>query len=144
MAFLHDHPDFDDLLQIVARDRRLTAGIVEKDYWVTHVLWSLHQQGFEVWFKGGTSLSKGFGIIRRFSEDLDVKLGQGSSAGLPAVSDWTREGVRVTERRRAYFEALLGLLDVPGASVSLLEETVDRSWRNAGLRVSSRDATSAT
>jgi predicted nucleotidyltransferase component of viral defense system len=36
-------------------------------------LWALHTQGLEVWFKGGTSLSKGVGLIERFSEDIDLK-----------------------------------------------------------------------
>jgi predicted nucleotidyltransferase component of viral defense system len=59
MSFVHDDPEFDSLLRIVAEKRRLGVGLVEKDYWVTHRLWSLHAQGFEVWFKGGTSLSRG-------------------------------------------------------------------------------------
>ena len=73
MTFVHDDADFDALLQIVAQTRGLGVALVEKDYWVTHTLWALHAQGFEVWFKGGTSLSKGFGLIERFSEDLDLK-----------------------------------------------------------------------
>lgn len=80
MSFVHDDPEFDDLLRIVAGRRGLAVGLVEKDYWVTHVLWSLHEFGLEVWFKGGTSLSKGFGLIERFSEDLDLKLEPGSAA----------------------------------------------------------------
>ena len=72
MTFLHDDPGFEDLLQIVAAKRSLSTGLVEKDHWVTHTLWALHQLGLEVWFKGGTSLSKGFGLIERFSEDLDL------------------------------------------------------------------------
>lgn len=52
MTFIHDDPDFEALLQIVANDRRLNIALVEKDYWVTHTLWALHAQGFEVWFKG--------------------------------------------------------------------------------------------
>lgn len=68
MSFVHDDPDFPDLLRIVAERRGLGVALVEKDYWVTHTLWALHAQGFEVWFKGGTSLSKGFGLIERFSE----------------------------------------------------------------------------
>ncbi len=67
MSFLHDDPEFADLLRIVARDRGLAASLVEKDYWVTHALWALHETGLEISFKGGTSLSKGFGIIQRFS-----------------------------------------------------------------------------
>lgn len=41
--------------------------MVEKDYWVTHALLALHQQGFDIWFKGGTLLSKGFGLIALLS-----------------------------------------------------------------------------
>lgn len=37
-----------------------------------HVLWGLQAQGFAFELKGGTSLSKGFGVIHRFSEDIDI------------------------------------------------------------------------
>ena len=40
-------------------------------------MWALHQTGLALWFKGGTSLSKGFGIIERFSEDLDLMVQHG-------------------------------------------------------------------
>jgi predicted nucleotidyltransferase component of viral defense system len=73
MNFIHESPDWGDLLQIVARSMDRDIGMVEKDYWVTHTLWALHEQGFDVWFKGGTSLSKGFGLIERFSEDVDTR-----------------------------------------------------------------------
>jgi predicted nucleotidyltransferase component of viral defense system len=59
MNFIHDDPEFVDLVQIVAAARRMAPGLVEKDHWVTHALWSLHEAGLDVWFKGGTSLSKG-------------------------------------------------------------------------------------
>jgi len=75
--FVHQDPEFPDLLRIVAGARRIPVALVEKDYWVTHTLWALHDLGIECWFKGGTSLSKGFGLIQRFSEDLDLKLGGG-------------------------------------------------------------------
>ncbi|MEN9802565.1 MAG: hypothetical protein RLZ37_1690 [Actinomycetota bacterium] len=49
---------------------------VMKDFWVTEVLRGLvsaaSDTGLEVYFKGGTSLSKAFGIIERFSEDVDI------------------------------------------------------------------------
>lgn len=48
--------------------------IVEKDYWLMHCLWGIQQQGFRFELKGGTSLSKGFGIIERFSEDIDIQI----------------------------------------------------------------------
>lgn len=72
MSFIHDDRDFRQLLNLVTEERRIAPALVEKDYWVTHCMWALHQTGLEVWFKGGTSLSKGYGIIERFSEDLDA------------------------------------------------------------------------
>ena len=46
---------------------------IEKDWWVTVTLKALFQTDCRdsLIFKGGTSLSKGFGIIERFSEDND-------------------------------------------------------------------------
>jgi|AutmiccommunBRH5_1029478.scaffolds.fasta_scaffold09000_4 hypothetical protein len=133
--FVHEDRDFDDLLRIVADEHGLAVGLVEKDYWVTHALWALLHQGFDTWFKGGTSLSKGFGLIERFSEDLDLKVSPGRVVALPEVSDWTREGARVTAERRLYFEALATMLEVPGGEPSLDEALADRSWRSAGIRV---------
>lgn len=53
-----------------------SAAIIEKDFWVC---WSLKRlfglpkgASATLVFKGGTSLSKGFGAIRRFSEDIDL------------------------------------------------------------------------
>jgi len=51
-----------------------SAVMVEKDYWICHALWALEGSGAEFWFKGGTSLAKGFRLIPRFSEDLDLVL----------------------------------------------------------------------
>ena len=64
--FLHERRDFDQLLAVVANERALDPMLVEKDYWIMHSLWGLQAQGFVFELKGGTSLSKGFGIIHRF------------------------------------------------------------------------------
>ena len=135
MPLVHDDPDFDHLLRIVAARRGLAVGLVEKDYWVTHVLWSLHDRGFEVWFKGGTSLSKGFGLIERFSEDLDLKIEPGHVADLPLVTDWHRESRRATDQRRAYFEALPDLLRVPGADAGLALGADGTRWTGANIEL---------
>ena len=44
--FLHGRRDFDQLLSIVANDRKLDSILVEKDYWIMHSLWGLQAQGF--------------------------------------------------------------------------------------------------
>ncbi|WP_244481909.1 nucleotidyl transferase AbiEii/AbiGii toxin family protein [Bradyrhizobium pachyrhizi] len=70
--FLHNHPQFGDLIRIVAEEKGIDPALVEKDYWIMHCLHGLQQFGFTFQLKGGTSLSKGHGIIGRFSEDIDI------------------------------------------------------------------------
>ena len=135
MSFIHEDRGFNDLLRIVAKRHGLAVGLVEKDYWVTHVLWAIHNQGFDVWFKGGTSLSKGFDLIKRFSEDLDLKIEPGSASTLPLVTDWTRESTRATRQRRSYFETLADLLQVAGAEILLSVPDNERRWTSANLHV---------
>ena len=47
---------------------------VEKDYWITKMLQEIARSEFadRAYFKGGTSLSKAYNLIERFSEDLDL------------------------------------------------------------------------
>ena len=46
--------------------------IIEKDLWVCWILEQLFSLQINMAFKGGTSLSKVFGLIKRFSEDCDI------------------------------------------------------------------------
>ncbi len=65
------------LFQETAAERGMSAAVVEKDFWVCWVLrliFSDPQWGTRIVFKGGTSLSKVFGLIERFSEDVDLIL----------------------------------------------------------------------
>ena len=102
-----------------------SAALVEKDYWVTHTLWALQQSGLSIWFKGGTSLSKGFSLIERFSEDIDVQLEHGTSSGLPKVSSWNSASKTATAARAAFFRSLPDHVGVPGARMALDEENFD-------------------
>jgi hypothetical protein len=78
---------FQTILAASSRDRRdLFVGAgnrlgtaeqnIEKDFWVCWVLDALFNRlaagGPRLLFKGGTSLSKGYGLIERFSEDIDI------------------------------------------------------------------------
>jgi hypothetical protein len=65
--------EFGPTLDIVAERLDISATAVEKDYWVSEVLRTLVATFPDDFiFKGGTSLSKAYGIIERFSEDIDV------------------------------------------------------------------------
>lgn len=75
---LFEHPDFEQAIIRAAeyfRPRGLREAIIEKDYFVTEALRIIEQEaGSKVIFKGGTNLSKGWGLIERFSEDIDIFL----------------------------------------------------------------------
>lgn len=73
MARFRDSAEFGPTLDAAAERLGISSTAVEKDYWVSEVLRSLaaeFQNAFV--FKGGTSLSKGYRIVERFSEDVDV------------------------------------------------------------------------
>lgn len=62
-------------LDEVSRQLGIAPAIVEKDYWVCRTLdalFNLPELSDHLVFKGGTSLSKAYGLIERFSEDVDV------------------------------------------------------------------------
>ncbi len=75
---LFEHPDFDQAVLRAAehfRGQGLRPAIIEKDYYVTETLRIIAATaGDKVIFKGGTSLSKGWNLIQRFSEDIDLFL----------------------------------------------------------------------
>ena len=72
--FLHNHPQFPELIRIVAQQRGIDPALVEKDYWIMHCLYGLQKLNMKFEQKGGTSLSKGYKIISRFSEDIDIRV----------------------------------------------------------------------
>ncbi len=84
---LFEHPDFEQAIIQTAehfRGRGLRLAIIEKDYFVTEALRIIATVAKEkVIFKGGTSLSKGWNLIQRFSEDIDIFLDP--SAFAPAL-----------------------------------------------------------
>lgn len=67
--------EFEALRDATAERLAVAPGAIEKDYWATEVLRSAcaHDHGVDgVVFKGGTSLSKAYRLIERFSEDVDL------------------------------------------------------------------------
>lgn len=67
---------FSDTIRAASQSLNINDVFIEKDYWITLVLNQLSKTKFanETVFKGGTSLSKGFGLINRFSEDVDIAI----------------------------------------------------------------------
>jgi hypothetical protein len=75
MRTLDTHTDFEQLVRITADNLGILPALVLKDYWVTRILRAIASDETlcrHVIFKGGTSLSKGWRLIDRFSEDIDL------------------------------------------------------------------------
>jgi predicted nucleotidyltransferase component of viral defense system len=68
--------DFVDLIRITSDYQGLDPTIIEKDYWITNALYNLSKSEYKgiVVFKGGTSLTKCYEDLHRFSEDIDIAL----------------------------------------------------------------------
>jgi len=132
--FLHDRRDFDELLAVVADNLGLDPMLVEKDYWIMHALWGLQAQGFMFELKGGTSMSKGFGVIHRFSEDIDIRID-------PPIDMDVKTGANQDKpahiaSRKAYYDELARRISIPGI-VSIERDTFfdDQKMRSAGIRL---------
>lgn len=72
---LHQDKDaFQALLSDISRRTKIRSDIVEKDYYLTLLLWELSQRQWDLpaYFKGGTALYKAIGRVKRFSEDIDL------------------------------------------------------------------------
>jgi hypothetical protein len=112
------NPGFSEFLKAKPQDRRdLFLGAaarlgtpeynVEKDFWVTwmlDVLFNGLPAGHpRVLFKGGTSLSKAYGLISRFSEDIDITVFRedlGQAASVPELEAMSRK------KRQARLDAI--------------------------------------
>ena len=71
--YLHNDKElFNDIVALTAERIGQAQDIVEKDYYVTIILKKLSTCEYPICFKGGTSLSKAYGVIDRFSEDIDI------------------------------------------------------------------------
>ena len=87
------------LVEDVASRLDADAGLVEKDWHVVRaigVLAAFDHGEVRPAFSGGTSLSKGWGLIKRFSEDIDFKV------SVPAASSRSKE----RNIRRGYRERI--------------------------------------
>ena len=134
-SYLHDDPDFNILINTIARDMDIPPTLVEKDYWIMHCLYGLQQAGKTFYLKGGTSLSKGFQIIDRFSEDIDILIkpqdGQSVKYGKNHDSKAHRES------RRNYYEELTNELKIDGIQKIVRDTAFDDKikFRSAGIRL---------
>jgi len=88
--------------EVAAADLNVMPQLVEKDFWVCWVLkilFSLPLSGSHLTFKGGTSLSKCYDVIRRFSEDVDVSIERTFLSSQGAIEPKREESNKENQRR---------------------------------------------
>lgn len=130
--FLHQLPDAKELFEITAQEKNILPILIEKDYWIMHTLWGLIQQGFNFELKGGTSLSKGFGIINRFSEDIDIHFHPHPEDNVKTGKNHDKEAH--IQGRRTFFNKLTDSLSIPNLTFERDPSFDDKEkMRNAGI-----------
>lgn len=73
MRLHRDKNQFAGAIQVTSQELGIAPEFVEKDYWICQILQRLsrHPQNKRIVWKGGTSLSKAYKLIKRFSSDVD-------------------------------------------------------------------------
>lgn len=122
-------------LEEAARASAIGAKAIEKDWWVTLVLRALFEgpYGRYMIFKGGTSLSKCWQLIERFSEDIDIALDAGAF-GMEYKIQPTKSNIEQLKRNGCVFTSVnlklaieqnLAVLGVQPGIVTVTAEEVD-------------------
>lgn len=95
-------------------------------------MYGLQQSGFKFEIKGGTSLSKGFQLIHRFSEDIDIKIYP--SSDLPVGKNQTSKAQ--IGKRRAFIDDIALSINIPGLKgVERDTRHDDKYMRQGGIRL---------
>ncbi|MBN2746081.1 MAG: nucleotidyl transferase AbiEii/AbiGii toxin family protein [Bacteroidales bacterium] len=83
------------MLQQTAGTKKIVEQAIEKDWWVCAILMALSKTSWAdfLQFKGGTTLSKAWGLINRFSEDIDIAISR-SYFDLPEETTQQRTAIR--------------------------------------------------
>lgn len=134
LIYLHNHKEFPELLRIVGAQMGILPALIEKDYWIMHVLYGLKKQGFNFELKGGTSLSKGYKIIDRFSEDIDIYIHPPVNMGVE--ENPKKEKPNHIESRRKYFDWLAETIAIDDINEVQRDNTFDNKiFTSAGIRL---------
>lgn len=115
MHLHHDKEAFEELVIGAANELHIPANVIEKDYFVTLTLKKLSTKLKDMVFKGGTSLTKCYQLLDRFSEDIDISYT--AESGVPGDS-----------RKKQLKKAVVSTLESLELTINNLEYT--RSRRN--------------
>lgn len=115
MNLHHDKEALEELIIGAANELAIPTNVIEKDYYVTITLKALFEKVTDLVFKGGTSLTKCYQLLDRFSEDID--LSYTAESGVPGES-----------RKKQLKKAIVSTMEEFDFPINNLENT--RSRRN--------------
>jgi hypothetical protein len=106
-----------------------------------HVLYGLKKQGFDFELKGGTSLSKGYKIIDRFSEDIDLQINP--PAELDVETSTNKIKPSHIDSRKRYYDWLAENIKIDGIISVERDNAFDDlpNYRSGGIRLNYRSHT---
>ena len=135
LDYLHNHQDFPSLLDILEEETGIQAGLIEKDYWIMHVLYGLKKMGLDFELKGGTSISKGYKIIDRFSEDIDIYIHPPKALGVNENPKNTKD--KAVESRKKFYDWLTENINIEGIIEKERDTEFDdlEYYRSGGIRL---------
>ena len=82
MSWYRDYKEqWKEIIETVAAEEHRTTQMVEKDTIQSMILSGISRSDLPFVFKGGTSLSKAYGFIDRFSEDIDLSMNRKPTEG---------------------------------------------------------------
>lgn len=132
--YLHELSDYQDIIRIVSEDMSIDPVLVEKDYWIMHCLYGLQQAGYSFELKGGTSLSKGYGIIDRFSEDIDIRIEPPEE--LDVKTGRNHDKPTHIASRKNFYDWLADTIAIDGITSAERDiEFDDDKYRSGGIRL---------
>lgn len=126
--------------EVAAADLNVMPQLIEKDFWVCwilKILFSLPESGGHLTFKGGTSLSKCYDVIRRFSEDVDVSIERtflSSGASIePDKDESNKENQRRLERLQLACKEKISSTLIPELRKNITAVLTDKKTWGLGL-----------
>ena len=117
MNLHHDREAFEELIVGAANELAIPTNVIEKDYYVTITLKALSEKLEDMVFKGGTSLTKCYQLLDRFSEDIDISYT--AESGIPGEA-----------RKRQLKKAVVTTMEEFGFPITNLDMTRSRRHYN--------------
>lgn len=117
MNLHHDREAFEELIIGAANELAIPTNVIEKDYYVTITLKALSERLKDMVFKGGTSLTKCYQLLDRFSEDIDISYT--AESGTPGDA-----------RKRQLKQAVVTTMEEFGFPITNLDMTRSRRHYN--------------